>query len=52
MNPARLVLNEQTDSNYKVTWMFPAKAIGLPAEVSFPDCIESDRSYQNKNRSI
>ena len=44
MNPARLVLSEDANSNYKVTWMFPSKGIGLPAEVSFPDCTESGKS--------
>ena len=38
MNPARLILQEEENANYLVTWMFPSSAIGLPAEVSFPDC--------------
>ena len=50
MNPARLVLNEQANSNYKVTWMFPAKTAGLPAEVSFPDCIESERALPRQEQ--
>lgn len=48
MNPARLVLTEDVNSNYKVTWMFPSKGIGLPAEVSFPDCTESNKSLPNQ----
>ena len=36
MNPARLTLEEtEKDSG---SWMFPANAAGLPAEVSFTDC--------------
>jgi hydrogenase/urease accessory protein HupE len=50
MNPARLVLNEETGSNYKVTWMFPVNAAGLPAEVSFPDCIESDKELPRQEQ--
>ena len=50
MNPARLVLNEQTNSNYKVMWMFPAIAAGLPAEVSFPDCTESARALPRQEQ--
>jgi len=48
MNPARLVLSEDANSNYKVTWMFPSKGIGLPAEVSFPDCTESGKSLPSQ----
>ena len=50
MNPARLVLNEETGSNYRVTWMFPVNAAGLPAEVSFPDCIESDKELPRQEQ--
>ena len=38
MNPARLTLEETEKGFYSGSWMFPANAVGLPAEVSFTDC--------------
>ena len=38
MNPARLTLEETEKGFYSGSWMFPANAAGLPAEVSFTDC--------------
>ncbi len=44
MNPARLLLEEQEDATYTGNWMFPANAVGLPAEVSFTGCSEESRN--------
>ena len=44
MNPARLSLEEGADGSYSGLWMFPANAVGLPAEVSFTDCEEEQRN--------
>tara|TARA_B100001175_G_C19408956_1_gene590107 strand:+ start:41 stop:994 length:954 start_codon:yes stop_codon:yes gene_type:complete len=44
MNPARLSLEEGQDGSYLGLWMFPANAVGLPAEVSFTDCEEEQRN--------
>ena len=44
MNPARLALEEGQDGSYSGLWMFPANAVGLPAEVSFTDCEEEPRN--------
>ena len=44
MNPARLSLEEGADGSYFGLWMFPANAVGLPAEVSFTDCEEGQRN--------
>ena len=44
MNPARLLLQEGKDGQYSGSWMFPVNAAGLPAEVSFTDCIEIQRN--------
>ena len=50
MNPARLVVNEEVDSNYKVTWMFPVNAASLPAEVSFPGCVELNKELPRQEQ--
>ncbi len=44
MNPARLLLQEGKDGQYSGSWMFPVNAAGLPAEVSFTDCKEIQRT--------
>jgi hydrogenase/urease accessory protein HupE len=44
MNPARLSLEEGSNGSYSGLWMFPANAVGLPAEVSFTDCQEEQRN--------
>tara|TARA_B100000965_G_scaffold404399_1_gene435019 strand:- start:148 stop:1101 length:954 start_codon:yes stop_codon:yes gene_type:complete len=44
MNPARLSLEEGKDGVYSGVWMFPVNAVGLPAEVSFTDCLEKQRN--------
>ena len=44
MNPARLTLEEGQGGSYSGLWMYPSNAVGLPAEVSFTDCEESERN--------
>tara|TARA_Y100001970_G_scaffold282278_1_gene394802 strand:- start:6283 stop:7242 length:960 start_codon:yes stop_codon:yes gene_type:complete len=44
MNPARLFLEEQEDTSYFGSWMYPSNIAGLPAEISFADCNEEERS--------
>ena len=39
-NPAHLVVNELTKSEYEVSWMYPIKNIGARAEVFFPESCE------------
>lgn len=50
-NPAHLVINEQTENQYKVSWMYPAKNITVKAEVYFPtDCIREDKLPNQKGK--
>ena len=44
MNPARLILNEQSNGIYSGNWMFPSNTVGFPADVVFLDCEEEERS--------
>ena len=44
MNPARLILNEQSNGIYSGSWMFPSNTVGFPADVVFLDCDEEERS--------
>ena len=44
MNPARLTMEEGDGGFYSGLWMFPSNALGLPAEVSFTDCSDQERS--------
>ena len=39
-NPAHLVINELTENEYEVSWMYPIKNIGARAEVFFPNSCE------------
>ena len=39
-NPAHLVINELTENEYEVSWMYPIKNIGARAEVFFPESCE------------
>ena len=41
-NPAHLVIDELNENEYKASWMYPAKNIGVRAEVLFPATCKSD----------
>ena len=38
MNPARLIVEELPENNYKTIWMYPLKNSGLESEVAFSGC--------------
>ena len=47
-NPAHLVVNELTESEYEVSWMYPIKNIGARAEVFFPESCERKSQLPNQ----
>ena len=51
-NPAHLVINELTENEYEVSWMYPIKNIGARAEVFFLKVAKERANYQVKRESI
>jgi len=49
MNPARLIVEELSDSNYKATWMFPLKNINIESKISFSNCSKLNNSLPKLN---
>ena len=41
-NPAHLVIDERTDNEYQINWMYPIKNIGPRAEIIFPETCSSE----------
>jgi hypothetical protein len=41
MNPARLIVEELPDNQYKAIWMYPAKNLGIESEIAFSGCNKS-----------
>ena len=41
-NPAHLVVDEVTENEYQINWMYPIKNIGQRAEIIFPEACSSE----------
>jgi len=41
-NPAHLVIDEVTENEYQISWMYPIKNIGPRAEIIFPETCSSE----------
>lgn len=51
-NPAHLVINELTENEYEVSWMYPIKNIGARAEVFFLTVARERANYLVKRENI
>ena len=51
-NPAHLVINEEAENEYQVSWMYPIKNIGARAEVFFQMVVKEIVNYQAKKGNI
>jgi len=51
-NPAHLVINELTENEYEINWMYPIKNIGARAEVFFSRELREKESITKSKEKI